>query len=227
MSKGYEIAHVDELEELPVNDGEFVWRPVRRRFGITAFGTNAYTAERAGQRVIEEHFERDGHQELYVVLRGRATFTLDDQEVDAPAGTLVFLQPGTRRGAIAAEDRTAVLAVGAKPGVVFEPSPWEDVFAGFSYAMLGQVERGRELTLEAIGRHPDAWQGYYNLACLEARVGDPEAAFGHLRRAAELGGEIVRDAAPEDHDLESIRDDPRFLEVLAIPGEPDPGGTDA
>src|SRR5947209_8421350 len=61
MSEGYEIAHVDELEELPVNNGEFVWRPVRRRFGISAFGTNAYTA-RAGQRVVEEHYERDGHE---------------------------------------------------------------------------------------------------------------------------------------------------------------------
>ena len=101
MSEGYEVAHVDELEELPINRGEFVWRPVRRRFGISAFGTNAYTA-RAGQRVVEEHTERDGHEELYVVLRGRATFALGDDEVDAPAGTLVFVRPGTRRGAIAA-----------------------------------------------------------------------------------------------------------------------------
>src|SRR5436190_17912864 len=83
MSEGYEVAHVDELEELPINNAEFVWRPVRRRFGITAFGTNAYTGK-AGQRVVEEHYERDNHQEMYVVLRGRATFTLGDDEVDAP-----------------------------------------------------------------------------------------------------------------------------------------------
>ena len=133
MSEGYDVAHLDELEELPINNGEFVWRPVRRRFGITAFGTNAYTAE-AGQRVVEEHSESDGHEEMYVVLRGRATFTLGDDEIDAPAGTLVFAKPGTKRGAVATEDGTAVLAVGAKPGVVFVPSPWEDIFAAFSYA---------------------------------------------------------------------------------------------
>ncbi|MFL5937149.1 MAG: cupin domain-containing protein, partial [Gaiellaceae bacterium] len=118
---GYEIAHVDELDALPINGGEFVWRPVRRRFGISAFGTNAYTAEEAGQRLIEEHSEPDGHEEMYVVLRGRATFELGDDEVDAPAGTIVYARPGTKRGAIAAEARTAVLAVGAKPGVLFEP----------------------------------------------------------------------------------------------------------
>lgn len=214
MTDPYQVSHVDELEEIPVNEGEFVWRPVRRRFGISAFGTNAYTAERAGQRVVEEHFERDGHEELYVVLRGRATFTLGEDEVDAPAGTLVFVQPGTRRGAIAAEDGTAVLAVGAKPGVVFEPSPWEDAFAAYTYATTGQVDRGRELMRQAIEQHPDAWQGHYNLACIEARVGDPEAAFEALRRAAELGGEEVRNAAPKDPDFASIRDDPRFRELV-------------
>jgi quercetin dioxygenase-like cupin family protein len=206
----YEIAHVDELESLPVNNGEFVWRPVRRRFGISAFGTNAYTAETSGQRVIEEHYERDGHEEMYVVLRGRATFTLGDDEIDAPAGTLVFVRPGTKRGAIAAEDRTAVLAVGAKPGVVFEPSPWEAVFAGYSYAAAGDLERGREVVAQAIEQHPDAWQGYYNLACMEARFGDREVAVEQLARAFALDAEAARKAAENDSDLDSIRDDVRF-----------------
>ena len=135
---------MDELEELPINQSEFVWRPVRRRFGISAFGTNAYTAK-AGQRVVEEHFEQDGHEEMYVVLRGRATFTLGDDEVDAPAGTIVFARPGTKRGGDRSRGRHRLLAVGAKPGVVFEPSPWEDIFAAFSYAQQGEIERAREM----------------------------------------------------------------------------------
>jgi len=206
----YEIAHIDELESLPVNNGEFVWRPVRRRFGISAFGTNAYTAEKSGQRVIEEHHENDGHEEMYVVVRGRATFTLGDDEIDAPAGTLVFVRPGTKRGAIAAEDGTAVVAVGAKPGVVFEPSPWEAVFAGYTYAERGDLERGREIVGEAIEKHPDAWQGYFNLACMEARFGDRDIALEKLARASELDADAVRKAAENDSDLDSIRDDPRF-----------------
>lgn len=203
---GYETAHVDELEELPINGGEFVWRPVRRRFGITAFGTNAYTAEKTGQRVIEEHRETGGHQEMYVVLRGRATFTLDGDEVDAPAGTIVVIQPGTLRSAFAAEDRTAILAVGAKPGVVFEPSPWEDIFAAYTYAEQGDIERGRELITAATERSPDAWQGFYNAACIEARFGDPDTAVAHLERSVELDAEATKKAAADDPDLESIRD---------------------
>ena len=208
--KGYEIAHVDELDALPVNSGEFVWRPVRRRFGITAFGTNAYTAEKAGQRVIEEHAESDGHEEMYVVLRGRATFTLGDEEVDAGPGTLVYVRPGTRRGAIAAEDGTAVLAVGAKPGVVFEPSLWEDVFAAYTYAEQGDLERGRTLVAAAIERAPDAWQGFYNSACIEARFGDPDHAVEQLRRSLELDHEATTAAAENDSDLDSIRGRPDY-----------------
>jgi quercetin dioxygenase-like cupin family protein len=212
VAKGYEVAHVDELDELPVNNGEFVWRPVRRRFGISAFGTNAYTA-RAGQRVVEEHFERDGHEEMYIVLRGRATFTLGDDEVDAPAGTIVYANPGTKRGAVAVEDDTAVLAVGAKPGVVFEPSSWEDIFAAFSYAQRGDVDKARELITTAVERRPDEWQGHFNFACFEMLHGDKEAGIAELQRAYELDPESVSEAAKNDSDFDAIRDDPRFSAI--------------
>jgi quercetin dioxygenase-like cupin family protein len=212
-TKGYEVATVDELDELPINQGEFVWRPVRRRFGISAFGTNAYTAK-AGQRVVEEHSEKDGHEEMYVVLRGRATFTLDDDEIDAPAGSLVFVRPGTKRGAIAAEDDTAVLAVGAKPGVVFEPSPWEDIFAAFSYAEKGETDTARELINHAVEQQPDQWQGYYNAACFEIRYGgDNERGIAQLERAYELEPEQVAEVAAKDSDLDPVRDDPRFSAI--------------
>jgi mannose-6-phosphate isomerase-like protein (cupin superfamily) len=207
---GYEVARVDELEALPVNGGEFVWRPVRRRFGISAFGSNAYSADKAGQRVIEEHSESSGHEEMYVVLRGRARFTLGEDELDAEPGTLVFVRPGTRRGAIATEDGTFVLAVGAKPGVVFEPSPWEQVFAGYTYAELGDLERGRAEVRSAIERTPDAWQGHYNAACIEGRFGDPDAAVAHLKRSFELDAEAAKKAAEGDTDLDSIRDRPDY-----------------
>jgi quercetin dioxygenase-like cupin family protein len=208
----YEVVHVDELEELPINDGEFVWRPVRRRFGINAFGTNAYTG-RAGQRVVEEHYERDGHEEMYVVLRGRARFTLGDDEVDAPAGTIVYAKPGTKRGAIAAEDDTAVLAVGAKPGVVFEPSPWEDLFAAFSYAQQGEVDKARGMITEAVARRPDEWQGHFNFACFEILYGDKDDGIAHLQRAYELDPETVSEAAKKDSDFDAVRDDPRFSAI--------------
>jgi quercetin dioxygenase-like cupin family protein len=211
----YEVAHIDELEAFPVDDEGLTWRPIRRRFGIRAFGTNAYTAERAGQQVVEEHAEADNHEELYVVIAGRATFTLDGEEVDAPAGTLVFCRPGARRGAVAQEPGTTLLAIGAKPGVVFEPSAWEDTFAGVGYARLGDLERSRETFRAATDRRPDAWQGWFNWACIEATKGDRDRALELLERAAQADPEAVREWAAKDRDFDSLRDDPRFQQLAS------------
>jgi hypothetical protein len=207
----YEVTHLDELESFPVDDEGLTWRPIRRRLDVRALGVNAWTAERAGQRVVEEHTERsNAHEEIYVVVRGRATFTLDGREVDVPAGGLVHLpDPAVRRGAIAAEDGTTVLALGAKPGVAFEPSAWEETYAAYGYRRLGDPERAREVMRAHAERNPDAWQGQYHLACFAALDGEPETALEHLARAVEMDPEAARWAA-EDEDLASIRDDPRF-----------------
>jgi quercetin dioxygenase-like cupin family protein len=210
-SRPYEITHLDELESFPVDDEGLLWRPIRRRFDVRAFGVNAWTAARAGERVVEEHTERaNEHEEIYVVVRGRAVFTLDGESVEVPAGGLVHLRdPSTRRGAIAAEDGTTVLALGAKPGVPFEPSAWEETYAAYGYRRLGDPERAREVMRAHVEANPDAWQGQYHLACFAALDGEREAALEHLLRAAEMDAEAARWAA-EDEDLDSIRDDPRF-----------------
>ena len=108
-------------------------KPVRRHLGIEAFGANARVARAAGEVLVMPHDERangpfgtDGHEELYVVLRGRATFTVDGREVDAPAGTLVFVRdPALERSAVATEADTAVLAVGGAPGLAYHVAAWE------------------------------------------------------------------------------------------------------
>jgi hypothetical protein len=219
----YAIAHIDELESFPIEgqDG-LTWRPVRRHFGIGAFGVNAYTADEAGQRVVEEHREEGGHEELYVVVSGRATFTLEGDEHDAPVGTLVHCSPGTLRSAFAAEPRTTVLGIGAKPGEVFQPSGWEWAFAGMSKLAQGD-EQGARAEFEAgLRTHPGEWQGHYNLACAEAKLGSVDAALEQLELAAELDREAVAKWAPEDEDFTSLRDDPRFL---ALTGQPDAGSS--
>ena len=212
--KRYGVVRIDELDSYPISSQQgLTWRPVRRHFDISSFGVNAYTAEEAGQRVVEEHREQDGHDELYVVLSGRATFTLEGVEHDAPAGTLVHCPPGTLREAFAAEPGTTVLGIGAKPGEAYQASGWEWTFAGVSRMEQGDQEGARRELQAGIDTYPDAWQGYYNFACVEATMGDKEAALEHLERAAELSPDRVPQAAAEDKDFDSIRDDERFLAI--------------
>jgi len=213
--KPYEVAHLDELEAFRADDEGLTWRPVRRQFGIEAFGASAYTAVKAGDPVVPQHREVDNHEELYVVLRGGATFTLDEDEVDAPAGTFVVVRPGTLRSAVAAEDGTAVLAVGAKRGVVFEPSAWEEIAVAFGHLRAGRVDEGRTVLEAALAAHPEAWQGFFNAACFEALEGDSDRALAHLARAVELDPDEARKAASNDSDFDPLRADPRFVELIS------------
>ena len=118
---GYEVTRLDELESISVAEG-LVWHPIRRRLGIAAFGMNAYSAEEVGGHVVERHTEQQlGHEEVYIVVSGRARFELDGDEIDARAGTMVFIRdPSVRREAIAEEPETLVLAVGGKPKETIE-----------------------------------------------------------------------------------------------------------
>jgi tetratricopeptide (TPR) repeat protein len=219
------IVRIDQLESFPIPGQEgLTWRPIRRHFDIRAYGVNAYTADAAGQRVVEEHREEGGHEELYVVVSGRANFMVEGEEHDAPAGTLVHCPPGTLRGAVAAEPGTTVMGIGAKPGEVFEPSGWEWVFAGISRLEQGDAEGARAELRAGIETYPDAWQGYFNLACIEARLGNRGEALRQLERAAELEPERVPKAAADDEDFDSIRDDEQFL---AITGQAHTGSRDS
>jgi hypothetical protein len=107
------------------------WLPLRHTLGIEAFGVNAWVGRNEGDEVIEEHDEINedparNHEELYLVIEGHATFTVDGREVDAPRGTLVFVKdPAIVRHAVARSSGTTVLAIGATPGTAFTPSPWE------------------------------------------------------------------------------------------------------
>jgi hypothetical protein len=124
------------LDDIPVAETpDSRWKPIRSTLGVGAFGINAYEALEPGDIVFPEHDETEAlagkqrHQELYVVLTGRARFTVDGEELDAVPGTLVFVpDPATRRAAVALAPKTTVLAIGAPVGEPYEPAPWERIF---------------------------------------------------------------------------------------------------
>ncbi len=205
----FEIARIDDLESLP-GPGTLRWTPVRRPFGITAFGVNAYTSSEAGQDLVEEHTERTlGHEELYVVLTGHARFHLDDEEHEAPAGTVVFIRdPSVKRGAESVEPGTTVLAIGGKPGT-HDVSDWEYSFAAYGYLKEGDADRGLAVLHEGIAAKGESARLLYDVACFESLAGHREDAIGHLLRAVELDPQYQEYAA-DDSDLDAIRDDPRF-----------------
>lgn len=213
-SRCVRVVRLDEIEGIPLFDHGLVWKPLRHTLGIEAFGIKAWTAASPGDEVVEEHDELGSgaghHQELYIVVAGRAAFTIDGNEVDAPAGTCVFLDdPAARRHAIAKEPATVVVAIGGVPGEVFRVSPWEFNFRGGEAARNGRRTDARAILNEGLERYPGNASILYNLACYQSLDGDRESAIGHLRDAIAADQRFAA-YARSDPDFDPIRDDPSF-----------------
>lgn len=148
------LVHIDELDAIEMPEG-FTWRPVRKRFGIKAFGTNAYTPGASGQ-IVEEHTERQlGHEEIYLVLRGRVRFTIDGDDHELGPGQLVFVRDQSlKRGGVALTDDAAVLAVGGKPGQAHEISSWEYVFIASPSVQAGRWDEAEQLMQQGLEEKP-------------------------------------------------------------------------
>ena len=202
------VKHMDELDRVAMH-GAGAWRPIRRALGITSVAVNAYTATDAGAPLIERHDELSPgagqHEEIYVVLSGRAAFTVDGEEIDAPAGTIVKVDVGEMREATAAEPDTTVLVLGDKPGAALPVSPYEYWYAAQPAYDAGDYARAVEIASEGLADYPQHGALNYQLACYEALGGNREKAIEHLR-VAYANDERTREWARDDEDLETIRD---------------------
>ena len=218
--KAYIFTGLDELEPAPLiapgatDDGRQRF-DVRRRFGITSFGIQAYSAP-SEVDVIREHDETllgdAGQEELYIVLNGVATFEIDGDSFEAPAGSLVLVQPTAKRKATAKDSGTKILVVGGTPGKAYDPTPEEAGEAMLAYGK-GDYDTAVAKQLVVVEKRPDDPVAYFNAACFEARADRADDAIEHLRRAVEIN-ERIKELVRTDEDLDSLREDPRF-DVLA------------
>jgi tetratricopeptide (TPR) repeat protein len=209
-SEGYTVLRIEDVTQIQAIGEPFRIRLLRRELGVQAFGINAYIAPAAGDLVIEEHDELGGgaakHEELYLVVAGRAAFTVDGETAEFGPGGLVFVSdPASRRSATAIEANTTVLVVGGSPGEVNHPGGWEiNVLANPPY-LAGDYEEAIRIASQGLEATPDNAGLLYNLACFNALAGRGDEAVGLLRRAYEVLP-AAREWATDDSDLDSIRD---------------------
>ena len=192
---------------------------LRRDLDVGAFGVSAAFQKKAGEALINEHDEAgpgaDRHEELYVVVQGSATFTIDGEEVEAPQGTAIFVRdPESKRGATATAENTIVLSVGGRRGEAYRLAPaaaaegfWEAYQAKDYAASLAATRRG----LEA---YPGNALLLYNVACMSALLDDRETALTALADSVSKW-EPYKELAQGDDDFVSLRDDPKFVELVS------------
>ena len=218
VEKGYIFGRLDELEPAPLiapdatDDGRRRFN-LRRSFDITSFGVQAYTAP-SGIDIINTHDEmllgQAGQEELYVVLRGTATFEIDGESIEAPEGSLVHVRPTAMRKATAMDDSTMILVVGGTPGKAYEPAP-EEASEAFAAYNAGDYQDALAKQRVVVEKRPSDPVAHFNAGCFAARAGLADEAFEHLGRAVEIN-ERIKELMATDEDLDSIREDQRFAD---------------
>lgn len=188
-----------------------------RSLDIGAFGAAATYQAKAGEDVIGEHDElgpgADGQEELYVVVQGSAAFTLDGEEIDAPHGTVVFVQPGAKRKAVATSDETIVLAVGGRRGQAYRVPPGGELSDFFEHYNKQDYEGALAACHVALEKFPGNALILYNIACMQSMLGRGDESLETLRTALE-GWPQFKENAQKDDDFTSLREEPRFLELV-------------
>lgn len=213
----YQVASLDELEPNPQQEGR-MFKRVRSELGILSFGVNAQGTSAADIPIIAEHDESvpwsNSHEELYVVVAGHATFTVDGEEIDAPAGTLVFVgDRNAKRSAIAREEGSRVLAIGGTPGEAYRISVGEASRDWFGHYEAKEYEQGLAILESTLVDYPDNPLLLYNIACCESLLGRKDEALEHLRLAI-AGHEGFVETARDDSDFDPVREDPRFEKLV-------------
>lgn len=199
-------------------DGEKVFVRLRRTLDIGAFGAGAVYQAKAGGELVNEHDElgpgADGQEELYVVVQGSATFTVDGEDVDAPHGTVVFVQPGTMRKAVAASDETIVLAVGGRRGKAYRLPPGAELYDFFERYNAQDCDGALAACHVVLEKYPGNALILYNVACMESMLGRADEALDTLRVAVDAWPKFKENASKDD-DFAPLREDPRFVELVA------------
>jgi tetratricopeptide (TPR) repeat protein len=214
----FDVARFDEMPGTEVEGGR-VRFDVRRHFGIGSFGTSAMRSTEGGMLVREHHeaefsIGQSGQEELYVVVSGHATFTVNGEQVDAPSGTMVFVRdPAAIRSATAEEPGTTVFMIGGKPGEAFFAVPAE-VDEGMTAYNARDFETAIENFEQALEKGLQRDAGVlFNIACCQALLGRTDAAIDWLEQAIRADDQ-ARELARTDEDLDSLREDPRFVALV-------------
>ena len=108
---GYTLVNRDD-ETVEAFRGVFF--KIRRALGTTAFGINELRMP-AGFEGPEHDEVETGHEEVYIVLDGGGTFTIDGDAVEVSPGDYLRVDSAATRKVVAGGEGLTYVVVAAKP----------------------------------------------------------------------------------------------------------------
>jgi len=119
------VKRLDELDGYQAKPDEpkrFLY--AGKGLGVTSWGMNILDFKAGHMDYPEHDHVKDGQEEVYVVLKGSATLTVDGEDVALEPGILVRVGPRVRRKIVPGTNGMTILALGGTPGRAYEPPSW-------------------------------------------------------------------------------------------------------
>ena len=121
------MARLIHLADEPITDipGVGRWQPLNDRLGIRNFGVSAVLMDPDEGTDMTHDEAGCAHQEVYVVVQGRALFTAGGEDFEAGPGDVVAVDdPAETRNYRALEPGTRIVCFGAGPGAEHPYGAW-------------------------------------------------------------------------------------------------------
>jgi len=121
----YSVKRIDQME---VTFGGGL-RKARAELGATSFGMSIEEFPAGYDGYPNHDHTHDDQEEVYVVLAGSATMSVEGEQFEIDPETIVRVGPSARRKLVSGADGLRLLVLGGVPGKAYEPPEWSQLGA--------------------------------------------------------------------------------------------------
>src|SRR5688572_33375870 len=122
--EGIRVKQIEEIE--PYSGPHAIpgirFRPAREALGVSSWGMSVIELDPRCSGYPEHDHASDGHEEVYLVLRGSVLLRAGGTERRLKQGDFVRVAPEVRRKLVTLDEGAAILALGGTPGKAYTPS---------------------------------------------------------------------------------------------------------
>jgi mannose-6-phosphate isomerase-like protein (cupin superfamily) len=128
----YRVVRIDDMEAIAFG----TFRRARAELDVSSFGLQVLDLPPGLDAYPEHDHGEDGQEEVYFVLRGSGEVEIDGERVALDPECAVSIKSGVRRKLWPGPDGMRIIAIGGRPGAVYEAKGISELGAPDPYEAL-------------------------------------------------------------------------------------------
>jgi mannose-6-phosphate isomerase-like protein (cupin superfamily) len=128
----YKVVKIDDMEAIAFG----TFRRARAELEVSSFGLQVLDLPPNLDAYPEHDHGEDGQEEVYFVLRGAGEIEIEGERIALDPETAISIKSGTRRKLWPGPEGMRVIAIGGKPGAVYEGKDFSELGAPDPFAQV-------------------------------------------------------------------------------------------